>query len=336
MIQQLSSNLPSFKTVTFKKGLNVLLAEKSEGATDRQSRNGAGKTSFVELVHFLCGADVRQNSIFRSEALKNWTFVFTFEIDGKVVSAARQGVKPSRLFINEGAQPFEMLNEKWKAILGVRWFGLPQTLDDVVEAERFHPSFRSLFSYFARRQFNGGFQSPMQHTIQQMPWDQQVSISYLLGLDWTIPSKLQELRGQEKISQELRKAAQGGEFSRFFGKAADLRTRLTVAQARSERLRKQLDSFQVVPEYKELEREANEVTREIDGLNVENVIDGDFLQQLRASLEEEDAPALGDISKLYDEAGIVLSDMVLRRFSEVALLCHAVGITAFLTGNWSV
>jgi len=52
-------------------------------------------------------------------------------------------------------------------------------------------------------------------------------------------------------------------------------------------------------------------------MNVENVIDGDLLQQLRASLVDEDAPDLGDVTKLYAEAGVVLPDMVRRRFDEV-------------------
>ncbi len=157
----------------------------------------------------------------------------------------------------------------------------------------------------------------MQHSSMQQPWDQQVSICYLLGLDWSIPGKFQELRSREKVAQELRKAARAGDLGRFFGKAADLRTRLTVAEARSVRLRRQLDNFQVVPEYKELEREANEITEKIDSLNVENVMDGDLLRQLRTSFEQEDAPDLGDVSKLYFEAGVVLPDMVRRRFGDV-------------------
>ena len=65
MIRELSSDLESFKTLTFGPGLNIILADKSQDATDLQSRNGAGKTSFVELVHFLFGADARPKSIFR-------------------------------------------------------------------------------------------------------------------------------------------------------------------------------------------------------------------------------------------------------------------------------
>ena len=328
MIRRFGSDLTSFKTLAFKPGLNILLADKSEGANDRQSRNGAGKTSFVELVHFLFGADARKESIFRSDALMEWTFDVAIDVAGEAIAAARSGAKPSRLLINGSVETwpilprfdaaaglYEISNESWKANLGKFWFDLPLSAGD--EAERFQPSFRSLFSYFARRQLSGGFQQPMQHSTMQQAWDQQVSICYLLGLDWTIPGKFQELRGQEKVAQELRKAARSGDLGRYFGKAADLRTRLTIAEARAVRLRQQLASFEVVPEYKELEREANAITREIDALNVENVMDGDLLQQLRASLGEEDAPDLGDVTKLYAEAGVVLPDMIRRRFDEV-------------------
>ena len=78
---------------------------------------------------------------------------------------------------------------------------------------------------------------------------------------WSIPGRFQELRRRKKVAQELRKAARSGDLGRFFGKAADLRTRLTIAEAHAKRLRSQLETFEVVPEYKALEQEANEITR---------------------------------------------------------------------------
>src|SRR5262249_19242245 len=91
MIRRFVSDLESFKTLTFKPGLNILLADKSAGATDRQSRNGAGKTSFVELVHFLFGADARKESIFRSDELTEWTFDVAVDVAGGTISVARCG-----------------------------------------------------------------------------------------------------------------------------------------------------------------------------------------------------------------------------------------------------
>ena len=333
MIRQLSSDLRSFKTLTFAPGLNIILADKSEGASDRQSRNGSGKTSFVELVHFLFGADARPRSIFRSVALCDWTFSAAVEIGGNAYSVSRSGKKPSLVRIDGDIVDWpvgehrellsasrEFSNEEWKNLLGPLWF----QLSAIGGGERFQPTFRSLFSFVARRQEGGGFQQPMRHSTMQQPWDQQASVCYLIGLDWGIPGRFQELRGQERVAKELRKAVGSGELGRYFGKAAELRTQLALAEARTDRLRAQLDEFHVVPEYQELEREASEITGEINNLNIENVVDQELIRELRASLEQEDAPDLRDLSKLYREAGVVLPTLSLRRIEEVGRFHQAI------------
>lgn len=323
MIRFLTSDMQAFKGLTLRPGLNILLAEKSEGATDRQSRNGAGKSSFVELVHLLAGADIRKENFLRNAKLLDQTFEIGWDVGGKSVSAGRSAKKPARIvvdgdFVGWPIQPAdksngttEFTNEQWKSNLGALWFGLP------VASEESYPSFRSLFSYFARRQGSGGVFHPTQHAEMQQGWDQQVAVSYLLGLDWTVAGRFHELHQQEKVAKELRRAARAGELGRYFGRAADLRTRLTVLEARTQRLRDQLNTFQVVPQYRELEREANDLTFAIDQKNVENVLDGDLRQQLVASIEGEGNEETGNLRELYAEAGIVLPDLVRRRFDEV-------------------
>ena len=326
MIRELKSDLQSFKTLTFGPGLNVILADKSPDATDLQSRNGAGKTSLVELVHFLFGADAKPRSIFRSEALSGWTFSASVDIGERVSSISRSGKRSNRVQIDGDiggwpvADQHELLNsshqftnDQWKDALGAFWFGLPAG----IAADRFRPAFRSLFSFVARRQESGGFQQPMQHSTMQQRWDRQATVCYLIGLDSTLPGRFQELHNQEKLAKDLRKAATSGELGRYFGRAAELRTQLTLADARAGRLRKQLDEFQVVSEYRELEREASEITGQINELNVENIVDQDLIRELRGSLATEDAPASQDLTKLYDEVGIVLPDLPRRRIEEV-------------------
>ena len=198
-------------------------------------------------------------------------------------------------------------------MLGALWFGLPADSG----ADRFRPTVRSLFSFVARRQESGGFQQPMQHSTMQQRWDRQAAICYLVGLDWTLPGRFQELHNQEKVARELRKAATSGELGRYFGKAAELRTQLNLAESRASRLRKQLDAFQVVPEYQELEREASEITGQISDLNIENIVDQDLIRELRATLATEDPPDFQDLTKLYGEAGIALPDLSRRRIEEV-------------------
>ena len=332
MILTIDSDLPSFKPIAFQAGLNVILADKSDGASDRQSRNGAGKTSFVELVHFLFGADARKDSIFRSDALIRSTFTIRFKVDGHEVSASRCGEHPSRIQCNSTAPEWpkfagteslldlRLRNEDWKDALGAKWFGLPPK----GESERFTPSFRSLFSMFARRQESGGFLRPMQHSERQQLWDQQVTISHLLGLDATIPARFQDLRTRERSAKNLRQTAESGEVGQYFGKASDLRTRLAVTTARTERLRTQIDEFRVVPEYQDREREASELTNRINDLNVENLVDHELLHELNGSLDLEESPAAPDLEKLYREANIVLPDLARKRLEDVRQFHRAI------------
>jgi uncharacterized protein YydD (DUF2326 family) len=336
MIHGLTSDLPSFKSLTFGPGLNILLADKSEGATDRQSRNGAGKTSFVELVHFIFGSNADRESIFRSVELAPWSFEARVDVGGAMVNVARTGSKASRIRLqgDTSAWPLQpaldtksgdliFSNEQWRALLGAVLFGLSPIGDDV-ERARFRPTFRSLFSYFARRQGSGGFQSPTQQSTMQQPWDQQVAVSYLLGLDAHIPQEFQEVRTQEKAMAELRKAAKEGSLGRYFGSAADLRTRVTIAEARARRLREQVASFNVVPEYAELEREASAITRDISKLNDENTADRELILQLQDALASERPPAITNLDRIYREAGVVLPGTVNRRFEEVERFHEAV------------
>jgi len=333
MIRTIASNLRSFKTLEFRPGLNILLADKSPGATNRQTRNGAGKSSMVELIHFVLGGSVDKTSIFKSPALSEWSFDVTLDLGDHELTASRSGDKPSRIIINGSPEGWPILptldaesgnqylsNENWKSVLGALWFQLPVG-NEADELGSFQPTFRSLFTYFARRAADGAFQVPTQHSSKQPIWNQQVSISYLIGLDWTISQRLQTLRGQEKAASNLRKAARDGDLGRFFASAADLRARLAIAEKHAEEFRSRLATFRVVPQYTELEVEATSLTREIAELNDQNTLDRDLLIQTHKS---ERAPAGRDIETLFAEAGVVLGDNVKRRFDEVEKFHRAV------------
>ncbi len=324
MIRRIYSNdLASFKELEFRSGLNILLAEKSDGATDKQTRNRAGKSSMVELIHFLLGSNAdKKKSLFRNAALVDFTFGIEFDLDGKFTRVERTGAKPSPVevagsFETWPSQPREKVgaylisNTNWKLVLGELMFGLGSY------DEAWSPSFRSLLSYFVRRERSGGFHQPMQHFRQQKLADQQVNISYLLGLDWTVAQRWQLVRERENAVQTLKMGLKDGAFGDVIDKASALKTKLVVAQDRVRRLKDQVAAFEVVAEYHELEQEASDLTRKLGELADENTLDRRYIAELEETTVEEVPPPPADLDRLYRQAGIVLPELVQRRFDDV-------------------
>jgi hypothetical protein len=160
MITAITSSISSFKSVHFHRGLNVLLADTHPSSSDKQTRNSAGKTSLIEIIHFLLGSDCEQDSLFRSATLLNHSFYGTFEIGGETFRVSRSGSDPSKLFLTDFKPALDDLplkvekstgreyisNTNWRIFLGHRMFGMPFRLRDTPYDESFTPTFRSMFS----------------------------------------------------------------------------------------------------------------------------------------------------------------------------------------------
>ncbi len=316
MIHRIYSSLATFKTLEFKSGLNVLIAQKEAGATDKQTRNRAGKTSLIEIVHFLTGSDAGKDSLFRSDALVNASFGMAFNLGSEKLRAERSGHQKSKIHL-EGDSfakgKTSLSNSEWLELLGEKMFGL----HEVPEYDGRTPSFRSLFAYFVRRQLSGAFTSPEKQANMQQAGDYQVALLFLLGLDWRIASDWQKVRDREKTLAELKKAAGAGAFGSIVGKASDLRTQLTVAEARLIDIKSQVASFRVLPQYAELEAEADQLTRAINDLSNANVIDAAMIGDLERALQAEAPPSLTDLQSIYAEAGIALPGVAIKRYEDV-------------------
>lgn len=316
MIHRIYSSLDGFKALTFHPGLNILIARKEAGATDKQTRNRAGKTSVIEIIDFLAGAEAKPDSLFRTEALVDEIFGITFDLCGKKISAERSGKDKSKLLVAGGGFPDGKVclsNAEWTTLLGEEWFGLR----NLAESPSRTPSFRMLFPYFARRQNSGAFATPEKQATMQQPADIQISLLYLFGLDWRIAGEWQMVRDREKTLKELKKAAGAGAFGNIIGKASDLRTQFTVAEAKLKDMQTRLADFRVLPQYAELESEADQLTRRINDLANANVVDTGAIRDLETAMRSETPPSLDELESIYAEAGIVLPGIAVKRYEEV-------------------
>jgi len=331
VILNVDSSIPTFKRVEFHEGLNILLADKHPKATKGQTRNSAGKTSLIEIIHFMLGSDCNKECLFRTDALIQHTFRADFMFDDKLFSVERGGANPSKIFMrndlgNQGTYPLKMDKEserpyipnmKWRILLGHLLFGLPADAEGTVYEKSYTPSFRSMISYFIRRQNGGGFLSPERQAEKQQRWDWQENLSYLLGLDWQISNKFQEVRAREKTLEELKKAAKEGAFGEMIGTVAELRSQVTVAERKAKERREQLAQFRVLESYRDLSERAARAKTVMQALGREVVSLRETLNHLESSFANEAPPAPAGLEAVYTAAGIELPGMTLRRLDEV-------------------
>ncbi len=331
MILGISSDLPGFKTLTFQTGLNILVADTTEASTEGQTRNSAGKTGAIEVVHFLLGADAGKGTMFQVPELAPHAFHATLRLGDREVTVSRRGDNANQVLLDPDAAAalgVELSHDKkadrpylsvkrWRDLLGHHWFGLPRDPKGTQFADAHSPSFRSMVSYFARRNKYGGFHSPERQNDKQQPSDWQVNLSYLIGLDWRVPGDIEELRLREASLRELKKAIREGTFGRMFGSVAEIRPELNRVEDRMTRLREQTANFEVLEEYRAFAREAADARRRIKAIGHELVQARQTIEHLRRVSEVERPPEYAALDRIYKAAGVELPGVVLRRFDDV-------------------
>lgn len=326
MIKAVRCDKPSFREVRFKPGFNVILAERVGEATDKDSRNGLGKTTLIEIIHFCLGASTKKNEGLRVKELENWTFILDISLKGKDYSIYRNTLDFSTVKI-EGdvsgwpVQPLYDAGEKkhilpvkvWNVVAGYLVFGLP-----IETAEKkYSPTFRSLISYFMRRGV-GAFQSPFKHYSQQREWDIQVNNAFLLGLNWEYAAEFQVLKDNEKTLNELKKAANQGLLTGYVGSTGELEAERVTLRDDILRLEDQLKSFKVHPQYFKIQEEVNKLTKDIHEISNRNTINRQILDKYRESVVEEKDVPMDKVTRVYEEAGLAFPVGLLRKLDEVS------------------
>jgi uncharacterized protein YydD (DUF2326 family) len=287
----------------------VLLAEKTAGIGTGLTRNRAGKSSMVETIPFLTGGNVSEKSPYSSKDMDGAMFGMEFDLGGQRIAVEREVKKRAKFKVDGEA----ISGEEWRQRLGAAFFGLESDADE----DSGEPSFRSMFAYFVRRQASNAFTEPYKQAVMQSTGDYQLALSYMIGLDWQIAREWQSVRSREKTLEELKKAAGAGAFGSIIGTAAELRTQHTIADARMKRLRDDLAGFHVLPEYRELEKEADNIRSKLAELSNQSSVDAAAIRQIDTALTSEEEPPVESLDELYRDAGVVLPASVKRRYDEV-------------------
>jgi uncharacterized protein YydD (DUF2326 family) len=338
MILSITSSIPTFKPLQFGAGLNILLADVTAKSTEKQTRNSAGKTSMIEIIHFLLGADADKHSLFKKPEIVSHSFTGEFVIKNERVKITRSASDEKKILIGkdtadslglaikrDDASGVEYVSvDDWKDFLGQTWFKIPINRKGTDFEGSFTPSFRSAISYFIRRRKAGGYSNIQKQNENQQPWDWQVNLSYLLGFDWKVPQAIQDLRARKKGLATLRQAIKAGELGTIFGTSGEIRPELVRTEERIVQLKARIDSFRVLDSYREMADQVSQIKNRMSEITVDLALVKETIAYLTNSIREEKPPAYAAVETLYSEAGIQLPEVALRRFDEVREFQHSV------------
>jgi uncharacterized protein YydD (DUF2326 family) len=327
LIRAIRANQPSFRPIVFEDGFNVILADRTKESTRQDTRNALGKSTLIEIIHFCLGANASPNRGLRRPALAGWSFTLDLELaEGRATSVTRQTDAPGKIFLDgdvgalaldpeeqSAARDDGLRVARWNQILRRVTFGLPEEMP----TPKYQPTFRSLISYFARRE-PGGFISPFTHYRNQYEWDKQVNVAFLLELEWRHASEWQELKDRRELIAQLERASAGGLLGEMLGSVGELEAERVQVREAAQSLRGQLAGFRVLPEYERIEEEANRLTEEIHSLSNANYRDRRSLGLYETSQVAELPPDIEAVTALYEEAGVQLAANIEKSLEDVA------------------
>lgn len=329
MIHRLTSDLPTFKPIKFHHGLNVVIAERTIESTTKDSRNGVGKSTFIEIIHFCLGGGVtrgKEKMLFQ-EVLAEWTFSLELDLRENRYTVSRKGENANRIIVEgdfsalptdwqpkvdkeTGDQIYSL--QEWQTVLGWMIFDLPFPKTK----EIYLPTFRSLISYFVRKG-KDAYSKPFEHYRKQLEWDIQVNNSYLLGMGWNFAREFQLNKDQDKDVKQLEKSAKTGVLASFAGDIGELEADKVSLEDKVRIEEQQLKSFNVHPQYREINEKANKLTKQLHEIENQNVSDQRMIDYYENSLKSEVSADDEKILKIYREAGVFLPESVSKKLEDV-------------------
>ena len=323
-ISSLGARDERFKTLVFKPGLNILVADRTESSDQGDSRNSIGKTSFVKVLRYVLGGN-RSEGLDAPE-LNGHVFEATLALSsvggtGEDVVQVSRGLTPTTKVEVRGwtaiAETQSIHVDDWRALLGEHLFHIPGEVSRPTPGQLWAQLIRSFFT------------KPTKVNASEPDWESGVRVGHFLGLSPEILAKSGDLDQLTKRGKALRSAVKEGALAHLSLNEPQLRAQLVAARRQRTKMEESLRDFKVDERYAHHQRQADLLTASIQKLNDEGLA----LQRRYAELEtalldevdpREDAALLAKVAQVYVELGVVLPELVSRRYDEVAEFHHSV------------
>ncbi|MBA5726938.1 DUF2326 domain-containing protein [Bombella mellum] len=323
MIHGVYANKAGFHEFEVKEGVNLILAERTKVSRKKDTTNGIGKTLLLDIIDFCLGSDWKRKKNLNSAALEGWSFTLDITLaggrllvnrsmdDGKFVSVSGETEKLSCPLpvAQENASGIPV--KDWCDFLGSAFFGLS---NEDMEGKN-HPSARALLGFFVRTGPDA-YNDPFKPVPRQNACLSQVNNAFLLGLDWTKIRRLYEIKDEKKDLDVLKKHIRSIPINVDQMTPGALHAEYRKLVRQCDDMEDDLSKFEIMPEYREIEKKANTLTVEVSRLRDEIYSDKMKLMNYEASTTEPDEVDNGKLIRLFEEAKVILPHNVVSTLEQ--------------------
>ena len=195
MILRKFYSIPERVAIEFTNGLNIICADISEKSTDKDSMNGAGKSTVLNLIDFCLLAELDER-IKGSEDFQKFTFVLECQDREDNYYKIKRSIRnPEKLYLAINDNDWEEMGlEECKKLFKEIFFSVP-------EDEENELTFRTLMN-FVKRDEKIGFNRIFYHYPKWGVYLRNAVNLFLIGLNYKLPLEKQELiKEKEKIGK---------------------------------------------------------------------------------------------------------------------------------------
>ncbi len=314
------SSVPTFRRIGLEPGFNLVVADRTQASSAQDTRNGVGKSTLIEVLHFCLGARSTKGSGLRASHLEGQSFRLTAETRHGELQIERAVDDPGKIVLagdSAAVAAFGASGDStvvsasaFNEALGRELFGLE------ADVGKFRPSFRNMASYLIRRG-QGGFLSPFRIRDRELTWQTQVNAAFIAKAGWRLAGEWQTLRETAKRLDQLKKAAEQGDLDSVSGDLAALEADEIRLDQETSELAASVEAFRVEPDYELLQADADESSAEINHLLTDNIRDRRLVSLYSVSVEGEHPPSLDRLEEVYASAVVELGGAVRRSLEQV-------------------
>lgn len=298
----LTCDQPSFHGITFnREGITIIVGDAAENEPEEGSANGVGKTLALGLVHHCLGAKLDPRL---KKSVPDWVFTLAFELNNQKHIIERSG--DSKKLTLDGQSVSLTALKDWLDSSGA--FALDPAVPGL--------SFRSLIKRFTRYA-RLDCVDPIR-TNGEQDYDGRLRSLYLLGFDVSLAvSKKKHKNDLDDIARSLKSWQEDHLLKEVFRAGAQPKVRAEWLEREIARLKSDLSKFKVAEDYRAVELEAGELTKQLREIEQRLAVLQFQRDGIEKALQVQPDISKKDLLDLYEGLQSIFQPATLAHFDAV-------------------